>query len=251
MRALQRRIIPMKRVADYLKARKLTRDKGGLPSHVLHDDCLMRDERRPIDLILHLYAAWARELLIYPEKDGCFSKGKDIVDSSEDGKGRRWVLPASYVPAEAIGRRKVGLFVDPKDIIEERGRVVVYPASIAVLYPFLQKTGFGEVDERTRIPLEPPPGLRYEYLPYGQVRHLSRVLGVGIRPLFRTAIDKACGVEPFIFASENPSIMKGVAYAESEAPIALAWAMQPRPEESGVMQTFIQTLRSGYDSLFS
>jgi len=162
----------------YLDARKETKGIGGLPSNVLHDDCLVKGRGYESGL----YPAWAREILVYPEKGGRFKKGEDVVDSQKDEKGRKWILPASYVPPEAIGVEKVGLFVDPKDVVEENGKIVVHPKpnSVVILYPFIQESdSSGRVDEETRIPLEVAPKLSEEE------RSLWRIDGVGVRPLVR------------------------------------------------------------------
>lgn len=74
------------------------------------------------------------------------------------------VFPAAYIPEEAVGREKIGLFVDPADVKVEtyhgKDTVIVHaqPESIVVLQGLPQTNGgVGRVDEATRIPLEVPP----------------------------------------------------------------------------------------------
>jgi hypothetical protein len=185
----QKRIVPLMddngrvKLADYLEARKLTRGKGGLPSNVLHDDYLVRSDKWKG--VQKVYPAWAREILVYPEKDGLFS-GRDVVDSNKDGKGRRWILPASYIPKEAVGKEGVGLFINPQEVKEEKGRVVVYPRSVIILHPFIQQScGGGKVDDNTRIPLKVDPEL-WKDVPVEERRWLLRMDGAGVRPLVRS-----------------------------------------------------------------
>lgn len=174
----------MGKYGGYLEARRATEDKGGLPSNVLHDDCLGRRKecRRKTDDWRHLkglYPAWTKEILVYPEKGGRFD-GSDVVDS-ETG----WILPGEYVPEEAIGRKRVGLFVDPADIKEEKGKIIVHANSVLVLHPFIQRSGKGgKVHEETRIPLEVESEI-WKALSSKERRWLRRINGAGVRPLHR------------------------------------------------------------------
>ena len=90
------------------------------------------------------------------------------------------VLPAKYIPEEAVGREKVGLFIDPEDVTEETGKIIVHSAIAAVvLHPFIQKSKEGgRVDEATRIPL----AIRQSGY---NGRRLYRTEGIGVRPLVR------------------------------------------------------------------
>ena len=196
------KIVKMGKRTGYLEARRLTEDKGGLPSHVLHDDYLLRTGRwREVQ---EVYPAWAREILVYPRIKWQFEKG-DIVDS-ETG----WILPATYVPKEAIGKKKAGLFVDPEEITDEKGKVVVHPRSIVVLNGFIQQTSaYGEADEETRIPLEVKSELRGE-LSEKRVRLFYRIYDVGVRPLARGYDNYGRGV----IAHHRPDKALGVAYVE-------------------------------------
>ena len=174
MTVTKEKIVPLNKGAGYLEARKLTAEKGSkLPSNVLHDDVLVRsDDWRQIS---DAYPLWAREVLVYPAKGSKFEKGKDVVDSQTG-----WILPASYVPEQAVGKQNMGLFVDPRDVTKENGKVIVHPENLVVLASFIQNSGdSGKVDEQTRVPLNLP--LDSE----DQKRYLWRIGGSGVRPLLR------------------------------------------------------------------
>ena len=209
MSQVQKKMVVLYSESDgksYLEARRATKKRGGLPSNVLHDDYLVRTDRwREIK---GLRFAWAREVLVYPDMGEKFKKGKDVVDSYEDERGRKWILPASYIPEEAIGREKVGLFVDPEDVKEERGKVVVHPKpnSVVVLHPFIQEAGMGgRVDENTRIPLKVKRKV-FENLPEEERRWLLRRYCVGVRPLVRDYGDR----RQHVLACERPDTSLGV-----------------------------------------
>lgn len=191
--ALKQLIVPLGKAAGYLEARQLTQRLGGLPSHVLHDDYLVRTELW--EGIRASSPMWAREIVVHPEKDGKFRRRKDVVGAVEDEQGRKWVFPARYVPEEAVGREKIGLFVDPEDVRVEkyRGRdaVIVHanPHLVVVLHGFLQENrGVGKVDETTRIPLKVPPGFLAE-LPKQEKRWLWRTNGANVGLLVRFVDD--------------------------------------------------------------
>ncbi len=194
-------IIPIGQNLGWLKARESVKDKGGLPSYVLHDDIkvklwpsLTEPEKEKLN---RYYLAWAREALVYPQKGGRFKKGQDVVDSFEDSTGREWVFPASCMPEEAVGRKKVGLFVDPQYVEVNSKRVVVLaePKSIVVLTLFIQDGLAGLVDERTRVPLELAPEVA-ERLTADKKRWLYRIDGSGVRPLVGGffGVDRGYGV---------------------------------------------------------
>ncbi len=171
----QRIIVPIGVRTGYLEASKIAKKLGGkLPANPLHDEYVARSDRW--EKLPCYYAAWARELLVHPEKGGKFKKGRDIVDS-ETG----WTVPASYIPKEAFGTKGVGLFVDPGNMQKEKGRVIVHPAGkIAVLAPFIQESrNPGNVDEVARIPLALGTGSDMD------MAWFWRINGVGVRPLVR------------------------------------------------------------------
>lgn len=173
--------------AGYLDARELVREKGGLPSNVLHDDILVRSDDWKQLRAQNYYGVWAREVLVYPAKNGEFKKGKDVVDAFKDDKGREWVFPASSIPEVATGRKGIGLFVDPQNVEVSDKRVVVLaePKSLVVLENLIQNSGeVGKVHEATRIPLFVEKEER-QYLTDDQKRWFYRVDGAGVRPLVR------------------------------------------------------------------
>lgn len=172
-------IVPLGSETGYLNARRLAAGKGmKLPSNVLHDDYLVRTDHW-IE-VRNIYPAWASEILVYPERNGSFRKGRDVVDS-ETG----WIVPASYIPREAAGRKGVGLLLVPGDI-EEKGKVVIHPAETPViLTSFIQENcGCGRVDEATGVPLAVPEKTLAQ-LPTVEKRWLYRIAGTGVRPVSR------------------------------------------------------------------
>jgi hypothetical protein len=171
-------IVPTTSKAGWLDARELVRTQGGLPSNKLHDRYLV--ETDDWKQIKSLYPAWAREVLVYPEKNGKFQKGKDVVDSSTDGAGRQWIIPASFIPEQAIGVKGIGLFVDPENVEVDDKKVVITSKSIIVLTPFMQVDGWGKMDEATRVPL----ALQQDSDDSNN-RYLWRIDGIGVRPLVR------------------------------------------------------------------
>jgi hypothetical protein len=218
-------IVPTGQHLKWLEARNAVRDIGGLPSNVLHDDVLVYSNdweslasMRKGD---HYYPAWAKEVLVYPEVNGKFKKGIDVIDNYNFFEGRPWVFPASSIPEIAIGKEKVGLFVDPHEIEVSSKRVVILakPESVMVLTPFLQKSGHGKVDDDTRVPLE----AFLEGLSAEQSRYLARYDGQGVRPLSRyyygvtvcggnRRVDATHGYNPGLLDGDGGRI--GVAYVE-------------------------------------
>ena len=177
----RRTIVPTGLRLDYIGAFNAVREKGGLPSNILHDEVLVKSD--DWKQLKSYYPAWAREVLVYPKPYGKFRKGKDVADAHEDGSGRLWIFPASSMPEEAVGRKGIGLFVDPQYVRVEGKRVIIEadPKSIVVLSKFMQKDGWGEVDERTGIPL----AITSESEGFDGKRYLWRIDGAGVRPLFR------------------------------------------------------------------
>jgi len=190
--------------AGYLEARILAREgRGALPSNVEHDNCLLRSDDWKKIWQYYTCGAWANELLAYPEKNGVFTKEKDIVDSQTG-----WILPYSEAEAAADGKfageQNIGLFVLPENVVHEGNRVVVHPKSISVIRPFIQEFGVaGRADEKTRIPLDiglgktggaekdsadldPPPA--------ETLRWMYRMEGAGVRPIVRYVHDFRRGI---------------------------------------------------------
>jgi hypothetical protein len=163
--------------ADYLSARRiLSSDNLRLPSSVLLDGLLCQsDEWRN-----HRFPAWGRELVAYPNRYCHFEKGKDLADIHTD-----WILPASYVPESAYGRKFAGLLIDPEEISLENGRQVIHPFSVSLLANFIQISGYGgKSDDKTGIPTNVPPGT-WMRLPEIERRWLIRMNTMAIRPIMR------------------------------------------------------------------
>jgi len=85
-----------------------------------------------------LWPAWMMEIFVTLKYGDSFSRGLDI-----DDKRTNWVLPASYVPEEAIGNSGLALFIRPASLefpkgfeaacsfrFEEKRAVVVHPESV-------------------------------------------------------------------------------------------------------------------------
>lgn len=175
------------RRAGYLEARSMVSERGlKLPSNVMHDDWLVRT--KGWKKLWDGYPGWAEEIIVYPEKNWLFQKGRDVRDS-EIG----WILPSSYIPREALERKGVGLFVRPESIERETSGIIVHPAKIVILHPFIQENGgCGSVDEETRVPLDLPGRKR-------DLRRFYRIEGAGVRAIVR-----------LICSSENDYWRRGV-----------------------------------------
>lgn len=167
-----REIVQLGTDARYLDARKAVAKKGmRLPPHPLLDAYVRRNR---------VYGFWADELLAHPEKGSVFQSGKDVKDALTG-----MILPASYVPKEAVGREGVGLYIVPENVGEEKGKVIVHAQSVIVLDGITQvsdKWAPGKPHEITRIPLVVSPE-EFERLPEGEKRWLYRIAGEGVRPL--------------------------------------------------------------------
>jgi len=175
-----KRIIALKMRAGYLEAAEFVAKKGlKLPSHVLVDRYFAAND---FDTVKDL---WVRELVAHPEKGGKFSKGKDVVDSQTG-----WILPARYVPKDAVGRKGVGLFVDPNAFERLKDKVVVHTESVKIIYPFFQGDGAGRVDEETVIPRA---GTWDSCRNSSEERYFHRPRGVSVRPSVRLGIFDGCG----------------------------------------------------------
>jgi hypothetical protein len=219
MQQLKQAIISMHKKADWPRARRITKHKGGLPSNVLHDNYSLSEVKWKS--IWSLYPGWAREILIFPEMNGQFRKGKDIVDSLTG-----WVVPWSaitgLVSSESIIGLKIGLFVDPGidlenvqvELYKGKDATVVHPKFIKILTNFIQESGkTGKVDEETRIPIEVDPEL-LRNLPREELRELYRIDGIGVRPFVRHIHDFGHYEDIIINANISPYEDCGIAYVE-------------------------------------
>ncbi|MBU0591309.1 hypothetical protein KKD40_03770 [Candidatus Micrarchaeota archaeon] len=236
---LRRQVIkPTGENAGWLDARNSVKNKGGLQSNVLHDDVLVKlwpklsEQER--DQLKSYYPAWAREVLVYPTKGGQLRKGVDVVDGYEDDAGRNWILPASSIPEQAVGRKSICLFVDPDSVEVSDKKVVVLaePQSIIVLSSFIQESGqIGQVDERTRVPLEVSQKVA-EGLSDDQKRWLWRVDSEGVRPLVRAVADFYG--RRYVYADNRHDVAFGVASVglEEAAPRVRVAAA---PENQGII----------------
>jgi hypothetical protein len=216
----QKLIVPLGKSTGYIEAAALAKGMGGkLPSNVLHDEHLVTRRNVSLSELIGYYPAWAREILVYPQKNGKFQAGKDVIDS-ETG----WLLPASYIPEEAVGKEGIGLFVDPGVVKDENGKVIIHPAGITLLAPFIQENGDpGRVDEATRIPLAHHA---FKYSSSRAIRTLWRIDGVGIRPLIR-GYALPLNLMQNVSAHQLPDQTFGVAL-EVEAPVELHDVLEKR-----------------------
>ena len=167
----------------WLQAREVRRDKGGLPSNVLLDDVLVYSDAWKQVKENSYVPLWAKEIEVYPKKNGVFEDGKDVEDPHRDKEGRTWRLPRKYIPKLAREKKRVGLFVVPASDLEVTKReVVVIPEQVTVIYPFSQnRTGGGKVDMGIRVPLAVPfTGLRADHIRFG-----TRSKEAGVKPIFR------------------------------------------------------------------
>jgi signal transduction histidine kinase/CheY-like chemotaxis protein len=208
-------IVPFGRDAEWLEARELVKNDGGLPSHRLHDDTLVNSDNWEIlkqQGYYSPYGTWAKEVIVYPEPNGKFIKGRDVKDAFIDDRRRQWIFPSSAIPEIAIGKEAVALFVNPQDVEVGSKKVVISspPESITVLTRFMQKDGWGKVDEETRIPLKANLAL----VPSGEQRYLWRINGRGVRPLARGVNDFGISGRD-VFALRRPVHKLGVASVQA------------------------------------
>jgi len=216
---LNRRIVPIAKEMSYLKAievvaelarqfRAEDKEAARLPSNTFHDDILVLSKEwqkikvYPEEVIRGISSfedamkvfldspeysfypiaeGWAREAFMCPGKDGVFRRGHDIVDSLAEQLGWRSVIfPASLVPEEAIGRKGIGLFVDPLNIESNDNRIVILANSITTTIVRGISEGYGKVDPKTRMPLQVSEE-QLESLPFNQKRyffqHTSQTIG--------------------------------------------------------------------------
>ncbi|MEW5996044.1 MAG: hypothetical protein AB1657_00405 [Candidatus Micrarchaeota archaeon] len=196
-----REIVQLGMDARYLDARRAVAErKMRLPPHPMLDAYVQRNR---------VCGFWADELLARPEKGRVFQSGKDVKDALTG-----MILPASYVPKEAVGREGVGLFVVPEDVREERGKVIVHAQSVIVLDGLTQESDKwvpGKPHEITRIPLV-VSAEEFERLPEEEKRWLYRIAGEGVRPLARGDVnDWYRGVRRYVYADCGFDYVFGVA----------------------------------------
>ena len=205
-------IVPTGQKLSYIDAFNKILDRGGLPPNRVHDDVLVRS--RNWRSLLSYYPAWAREILVYPEAYGKFEGGKDVVDAYKDRSGRSWVLTASSIPEEAIDREGGALFIEPQSIKVGVKKVIIKADSKAtrILSPFMQKSGWGVVDEDTRVPLGSVSG----FSPYKTKRYLWRIDGAGVRPLVREWSGLNIDYRRYVYSDYGPDNAFGVGLIDVE-----------------------------------
>ncbi len=176
-------IIPIEKNMTWIDGFNETRNQGGMPSNVLHDDYLVCTEKYK-ELPSSYYAAWAREVVAYPQANRVFKRGEDLVDEN-------WILPWEYISklndaVEFVGEKGRALFIEPLDVHIDGNRVIIIPdlQSTIVLSNFLQQGGCGKVDEATRMPMK-VTDQELNNLSENETRHLYRISGNGLRPLSR------------------------------------------------------------------
>jgi hypothetical protein len=229
----KRAIVPldMGKDASWLDARNLVRKEGGLPSNRLHTEVLLSNAWIGLNETSRYYGggAWAREILVYPEPGKTFRAGIDVVDPFKDHEGREWRFQAKYVPEEALDRKGIGLFVDPKKVIVKRYSVTIMPLSVVVLENFIQGNGYntGRIDAATGVPLHVDED---EEIPVSVRGQLFRLSGLqGVRPILRcclgcfsgldildrsavyvdSRVDRKCGVAFVREVKERPTVFNG------------------------------------------
>ncbi len=164
--------------ADREGAEKILKDNGlkPAPHHLL--DAYLVDEAEtswktysgvsPSVMIV-------REVLAYPTNGGLFKKGQDIVDAKT---GLRVPLSSLRDLDVDIYQKGTGLYITPKEGVEERG--VVHPKSIVVVHNLAHsnycRTGSGVVDPLTKMPIEKEGRIKY---PNGRMHQANEHESVG------------------------------------------------------------------------
>lgn len=186
----RKRFAPSTDRLDWPDAFRSTKSSGGLPSNLRHSYHLLLSDLWQ-SLSNYYCGAWSREIIVYPQREGSFSRGVDIVDSASLKDGRRWVFPSSAVPEEAIGRKNIALFVDPIDIESTKDVVILAPSSsIRIIRGFPQHSGVrAEIDPFSAIPSGAISRCRYDgyprsvSIPFGTI---ERSFGCAVKPIVRS-----------------------------------------------------------------
>jgi hypothetical protein len=172
---LKARIVPTGQNLPWAEARKAVKDKGGLPSHPLLDDCLMRsDDWRSIRSAFPL---WSSQVLVYPAVGGVFKRGENITDTDSG-----LVFPAEHIPDSAFDTPKTGLLVLPGELNPVAGGLLAIeqPVSVLVVHDLVEQNGgLGRVHEKSRLPLEVPQE-EAQLLAFEKKRFLWRKGNAGI-----------------------------------------------------------------------
>lgn len=203
-------------LAGYLEARKLAAPFGGLATaralRKNFDVCSPLCEARWRDITTSPAhdTLWTREILVYPAFGKLFKKGEDAVDSRPGKNNIKWILPASHLPEEAIGRPGAHLLIDPENVAVESSGVVVHPKSTKLLVSSISSDcldadrgiihGIGAIDGETGMPVNimafnPESGPKRDYgegkAAYGKSgkAFFIRQIGTGVRPIILCAPD--------------------------------------------------------------
>ena len=171
---MNQKIVPLNKDMTWVDAFFATKEKGGLPSNLLHDETLQNDSIWEQLKKLRYYGAWAREIIVYPEKDGVFAKG-NIEDHYKN-----WIIPSKHVPKNIIGKKGIALVIDPKDVVVSNGTTTIIPRTVYV-QSFPQEDGLYDFDKKTRIPIDADP----KGDNYWDARKLWRWDEQSVRPLAR------------------------------------------------------------------
>lgn len=142
--------------ATRFEAHKLTQKLGKrLPSHRLLDDYLL-GSKPPIQTEVK-FPLWAREFLVLPARGRTFDKESHVgfITDPKTCFSIIWSDLTKLVPASELLSPNIGLFLDPRDIVEQRlpikGNKVITPHSIEIRR--FEIDGWGVADEKTRLPI--------------------------------------------------------------------------------------------------
>ncbi len=166
---------------------------------------------RPLNEFIEAVSFWNNSVLVTPARGTSFGKG-DFNDPQTDPQGRKWALPASAIPPEAVGVKSAALFLDnPVIEIDDVTRsVFLLPREVHVLIgiPPIEEV-WAHRDPHTGIPLVGlANGTSAEDL-----RQLRRTKHNGIRPIYRIAGEpsffKTVGADYFPGAIKSGCVLHG------------------------------------------
>jgi hypothetical protein len=154
--------------ADWLTARKLVKDNGGLPRNVFLDHALLSPligGHAWTEIFPRQEAVWARELAAFPHIENGFKKGQDIT---EQHANVQLVLPWAEIQrrglaeqiievekVEGFQRHRYYLSIDPanSELPIVNNRLVLEGDTLAIRVLNLPEYGGGFSDERERTQL--------------------------------------------------------------------------------------------------
>jgi hypothetical protein len=179
-------ITPTGQDQGWLEAIQSVKGKGRLPTNAELDEVLNKDEPQRKQLRdKNYFAARASTVLVHPKENGTFSKDKDINDPYTY-QGKHMVFLGKNIPKEAIGKKGISLVIEPdiEKIEQTDTAIIIPPKSILILKNSLQESGWGKVDQKTKVPVAVPQK-ELDKLPEDQKRYLWRNSTEGVRPLVR------------------------------------------------------------------